>query len=80
MRNAMYGKTLKNVGNRIDIRLLSNKKTSLKWSSKRRYLSQNLFDNDLVAIHKSEVTLKLKELAYVGMCVLYSSIDVRVPF
>ena len=79
MRNAMYGKTLKNVGNRIDIRLLSNK-TSLKGSSKRRYLSQNLFDNDLVAIHKSEVTLKLKELAYVGMCVLDSSIDVRVPF
>ena len=45
MRNAMYGKTLKDVGNRIDIRLLSNKKTSLKWSSKQRYLSQNLFDS-----------------------------------
>ena len=29
-----------------------------------------IFDNDLVAIRKSKVTLKLSKPAYVGMCIL----------
>ena len=70
MNNAVYGKTLKNVRNRIDVRLVSNKRNYLKWLSKRRYLFQKIFNNDLVDMYKSNVTLKLKKLAYVGMCKL----------
>ena len=33
-------------------------------------MSQKIFDNDLVAIYKSKVALKLKNLAYFGMCIL----------
>ena len=32
-----------------------------------------MFDNNLAAIHKSKVALKLDELAYIGMCILESS-------
>ena len=32
MKNAIYGKTLENLRNRIDVRLLNNKKTYLKWT------------------------------------------------
>ena len=32
-----------------------------------------MFDNDLVAISKSKVTLTLNKLAYIGMCILDSS-------
>ena len=70
MSNAMYGKTMKNVRTRIDVRLLSNKKVYLKWGSKPRYVSQKIFGNDLVAICKSKVTLKLHKPAYLGMCIL----------
>ena len=70
MNNAVYGKTLKNVRSRIDVRLVSNKRNYLKWLSKRRYLFQKMFNNDLVDMYKSNVTLKLKKLAYVGMCKL----------
>ena len=33
-------------------------------------MSQKIFDNDLVAIHKSKVTLTLNKPANVGMCML----------
>ena len=41
----------------------------LKWTSKPSYMSQKLFDNDLVAIPKSKVTLKLNKLVYTGICI-----------
>ena len=43
---------------------------NLEWASKSSYLPQNIVDNDLVAILKSKITLKLNKLIYVGMCVL----------
>ena len=61
---------MENLRNRIDVRLVSNKKDELKWTLKPSYMSQKIFDNNLVAIHKSKVTLKLNKLAYVGMCIL----------
>ena len=33
-------------------------------------MSQKIFDNDLVVICKSKVTLTLSKPAYVGMCIL----------
>ena len=33
-------------------------------------MSQKIFDNDLIAIHKSKVILTLNKPAYVGICIL----------
>ena len=57
--NAVYCKNMENLRNRIDVRLVSNKGDYLKWPSKTSYMCQNILDNDLVAIRKSKVTLKL---------------------
>ena len=70
MSNAVYGKTMENVGNRIDVKLVSNKKDYLKWASKPSYMSHKIFHNDLVAIRKNKVTLALNKPAYIGICVL----------
>ena len=70
MNNAVYGKTMKKLRNRIDVRLISNKKYYLKWTSKPTHMSQKIFDNDLVEICKSKLTLKLKKPASVGMYIL----------
>ena len=64
---------MKNLINRIDVKLLSNKKTYFKWTSKPTCMSQKIFDNDLVAIHKRKVTLTLNKPAYVAMCILYQN-------
>ena len=40
MNNNVYGKTMKNLRNRIDVGLESHEKRYLKWKSKSSYLSQ----------------------------------------
>ena len=68
--NTIYDKTVENLRNRIDVKLVNNEADYLKWRSNPSYMSQKIFDNDLVAIRKSKVTLALNKPAYVGMCVL----------
>ena len=68
--NAVYGKTMENLKNRIDVKLVSNKKNYLKWTSKPSYMSHKIFENDLVAIRKNKVTLTLNKPAYIGMSLL----------
>ena len=70
MNNAVYGKTMESLRNRIDVKLLSSKKYYLKWTSKPSYMSHKIFENDLVAIRKNKVTLTLNKPAYIGMCIL----------
>ena len=59
-------KTMENFKNGIDVKPVSKKKDYMKWTSKSSYMSQKIFDNDLVAIHKSKVTLTLNKPAYIG--------------
>ena len=70
INNAVYGKTMKNLRNRIDVKLASNEKDYLNWTSKPSCMSHKIFDKDLVPIRKSKVTLTLTKLAYIGMCIL----------
>ena len=61
---------MENLRSRIDVRLKNNEKDYLKCSSKPSYMSHKIFDNNLVAIRKSKVALKLNKPAYIGMCIL----------
>ena len=61
MNNTVHGKTMENLKNRFAVRLVSNKNRPFKWTSKSSYMSQKIFDNELVAIHIIKVTLMLKE-------------------
>ena len=49
-------KKMKNLRNRIDVKLVSNKKDYLKRTSKTSYILHKIFDNDLVAIRKKGYT------------------------
>ena len=57
MNIPVYGKAMENVRNKINVKLVSNKNDCIKWTSKPSYMSHKIFDNDLAAIRKSEVTL-----------------------
>ena len=70
MNNAVYGQTMENVRNRINVELARNKKDHLKWAFKTSYILQKIFDNNLVAIRKNKVTLMLNKPAYIGICIL----------
>ena len=70
MNNAPYGKTKKNLRNRIDVKLVNNKKDYLKCTSKPSHMSHKIFDNNLVVIRKSKIALRFNKPAYTGMCIL----------
>ena len=70
MTNAIYGKAMKILRNRIDVKLASNKIDYSKWTSKPRYMSPKIFENDLVAMRKNKATLTLNKPAYTGTCIL----------
>ena len=70
--NTVYGKTMKNLRNRINVKLVSNKKDYLKWASKPSHMSRKIFDKDLVAIRKNKVTLTLNKPGYTLECVYYN--------
>ena len=70
MNNVVYGKAMENLRNIIDVKLASNKKDYLKWTSKPSYMPDKIFDNDLVAIRKNIVILTLSKPAYIGMRIL----------
>ena len=44
MKSAVYGKTMENLRN--NVRLVSNEKDYLLWTSKPRQMSYKMFDND----------------------------------
>ena len=63
MNNAVYGKTMANLRNRIDVKLVSNRKYYLKWTSKPSFMPHKITHNDLVTMLKNKVTLWLNKLA-----------------
>ena len=73
MNNAVYGQTMENLRNWVDVKLVSNEKDYLKWRTKPSCMSQKMFENDLIAIWKSKATLTLNKLAYVSMCIFHLS-------
>ena len=55
MNNAIYGKTVENLRNRIDVKLVNNEKDYLKYASKPSYMSHKIFDNNLVVIRERKL-------------------------
>ena len=61
---------MENLRNRISVKLVNNEKDYLKRTWNPSYMSHKVFDNTLVAIHESKLTLKLNRAAYFVMCIL----------
>ena len=61
---------MKNLRNRINVKLVKSEKDYLKCTSKQGYMLHKIFDNNLVAIRKSRLASKLYKHAYTGMCIL----------
>ena len=67
VNNVAHGKATENLRSRVDVRLVNNEKNYLKWISKPRFVTQKMFDNHLVAIHKIKTTLIFNKPAHPGM-------------
>ena len=69
MNNSVFGKTLENIRKRVDVRLVTDEKKLLKYTSKPTYVSSKIFNENLVTVHKIKETLTLNRPAYLGMCI-----------
>ena len=67
LKNAIHGKAMEKLRNRIDVKLKNNEKDYSKCTSEPSYMSHDIFDNNLVAIHKSRLALKFNKPEYIGM-------------
>ena len=70
MNNAVFGKTMENIRNRVDVKLVNNKKRAEKLSAKPNFKHCNIFCEDLVAIHMKMTKLDFDKPVYLGMCIL----------
>ena len=68
MDNALYRKTMENLRNGTDVKLVSNKKDYLKCTSKPSYTPHKIFDKNLFAILKNKITVRINQAAYIGLC------------
>ena len=70
MNNSVFGKTMENIRNRVDIRLVTNEKDAKKLISKPNYQHRNIFCDNLVAIHMKKTKLVFNKPVYLGMSIL----------
>ena len=70
MNNSVFGKTMENIRNRVDIKLVTDEKKAEKLSAKPNFKHCNIFSKDLIAIHMKKISLKFDKPVYLGMCIL----------
>ena len=80
MNNSLFGKTLEDIWNRIDIRLISSDKVAQKLAAKPNYDCCTIFDENLIAIHMKKTKLYFNKLVYLGMSILDLSKSLMYDF
>jgi len=70
MNNSVFGKTMENIENRVDVRLMTYKEKAMKLAAKPNYDSRTIFDENLIAMHMKRTKLVYNKPIYLGMCIL----------
>ena len=70
MNNSVFGKTMENIRNRVDIRLVNEEKQAEKLASKPTYEGKTIFGESLAAVHMKRVKIKFDKPIYVEFCIL----------
>ena len=80
MNNSVFGKTMENIDKMVDIRLVTNKETALKLSSRPNYNSLTFFDKNLTAVHMKKTKVYYNKPVYLGLCILDISKSLMYDF
>ena len=70
MNNSVFGKTMENIRNRVDIRLVTRESQAKKLTCKPNYQHHTIFCENLTAVHMKKVSLKFNKPVYLGMSIL----------
>ena len=70
MNTSVFGKTLENIRNTVDIRLITSDKVVQKLAAKPNYDRCTIFAKNLIAIHMRKTKLCFNKQVYLGMGIL----------
>ena len=70
MNNSVFGKTMENIRNRVDIRLVTRVSQAKKLTCKPNYQHHTIFSKNLAAVHMKKVKLYFNKPVYLGMSIL----------
>ena len=80
MNNSVFGKTLENIRNRVDIRLITLDKVAQKLAAKSNYACCTIFDENFIAVHMKNTKLYFNKPVYLGMSILNLSKSLMYDF
>ena len=70
MNNSVFGKTMENIRNRVNIKLVNTGEQFKKLTAKPNYESRKIFNENLVSVHMKNTSLTMNKPVYLGMCIL----------
>ena len=70
MNKSVFGKTMENIRNRADIRLINDRKLAEKFAAKPNFKHLKIFNENLVSIHMKRTKLYFNKPIYCGMAIL----------
>jgi len=80
MNNSVFGKTVENIRNRVDIRLHTSSDKASQLVVKPNFRHCTIFDENLVAVHMKKTRIYYNKPVYLGMCILYLSKTLMCEF
>ena len=80
MNNSVFGKTMENVRNHRDIKLVTSDKQRNKLVSEPNYHSSKCISKDLMIIEMKKVEVKMNKLIYLGQAILDISKTIMYEF
>ena len=80
MNNSVFGKTMENIRNRVNVKLVDTGEQFKKLASKPNYDSRKIFNDNLVSVHMKKTSLTMNKPVYLGMSILDLSKNVMYDF
>ena len=80
MNNSVFGKTMENIRNRVDVKLVNTEEKLRKLIAKPNFRSRKIFNENLVSVHMKKTSLTMNKPVYLGMCILDLSKTIMYDF
>ena len=70
MNNSVFGKTIENIRNRVDVKLVNTEEKFKKLAAKPNFKGRKIFNKNLTSVHMKKTSLTMNKPVYLGMCIL----------
>ena len=81
MNNSVFGKTMENIRNRVDVKLVNTEEKLKKLVAKPNLKSPpKIFSENLISVHMKKTSLTMNKPVYLGMCILDLSKTIMYDF